>query len=311
MTAEVPIAWAYRDDFMKFGVTLRGLHPREYPALALSAEQHGFESVWVPDHIFFPAAIPPTFPYTTSGVVPVDPWAPIYDPLLVLSAIASATSTVRLGTNVFILPLRHPVVTAHSVATLDQLSGGRVILGVGVGWLENEFTVLSQPFAQRGRRTSECIELIRALWSSDVVSRTDGSYPLPGVVSQPKPVQSSAGTGVPSVPILVGGVSPAAIRRAARLGDGWMQPADHKGLDDLATHIRDLDAARAEFGRSDLPWDVTTRLGTDEESARRCEELGVTRVLAAGPPGPSEGLTVADYHEWFRRFSDEVIAKFP
>src|SRR5579862_3016348 len=171
---------------MKFGVTLRGVHPREYPGLALAAEEHGFESVWVPDHIFFPAAILATFPYTPTGAVPVDPRAPIYDPRLVLASIASATRRIRLGTNVYILPLRHPVVTAHSVATLDQLSGGRAILGVGAGWLEDEFTVLSQPFAERGRRTEECIELIRELWSSDVVERRDGSYPLADVISQPK-----------------------------------------------------------------------------------------------------------------------------
>ena len=297
--------------FVKFGVTLRGVHPREYPGLAAAAEQHGFESVWVPDHIFFPAVIPATFPYTADGTVPVDPRAPIYDPLLVLASIASATSRVRLGTNVYILPLRHPVVTAHSVATLDQLSGGRAILGVGAGWLEDEFTVLSQPFSQRGRRTDECIALIRELWSGDVVERAGGSYPLPSVVSQPKPVQRSAADGGPAVPVLVGGASKAAVRRAARLGDGWMQPADRKGFDDLAAHISNLGALRAEFGRSHLPWEVTSRLGEDEPSARRCAELGVTRVLSAGPPVPSDTITVADYHEWFGRFADEVIAKFP
>jgi probable F420-dependent oxidoreductase len=295
---------------MKFGVTLRGVHPREYPGLALAAEEHGFESVWVPDHIFFPAAIPATFPYTPTGTVPVDPRAPIYDPLLVLASIAPATRRIRLGTNVYILPLRHPVVTAHSVATLDQLSGGRAILGVGAGWLEDEFTVLSQPFAERGRRTEECIELIRELWSSDVVERRDGSYPLADVISQPKPVQQSAVNGRrPAVPILVGGTSKAAIRRAARLGDGWLQAADNKDFDDLAAHIRDLDVWRAEFGRSHLPWEVTSRLGVDADSARRCQELGVTRAVTAGPSAPSARLTVRDYHDWFGWFADEVIAK--
>lgn len=295
---------------MKYGVTLRGVHPREYPALALAAEQHGFESVWVPDHIFFPAVVPATFPYTPTKVVPVDPATPIYDPLLVLASIATATSTIRLGTNVFILPLRHPVVTAHSVATLDQISGGRAILGVGTGWLEDEFTVLSQPFAERGRRTDECIELIRRLWAHEVVECHDGSYPLPGVVSQPKPVQMPAGgSGGPAVPIVIGGTSKPAIRRAARLGDGWIQPADAKGFDDLARHVRTLDAHRAAFGRSHLPWEVTSRLGVDLDSVRRCEDLGVTRVLTAGPAGPSGQLSVSDYHQWFDRFADEVIAK--
>lgn len=294
---------------MKFGVTLRGVHPREYPALAAAAEEYGFESVWVPDHIFFPATIPATFPYTPTGAVPVDPRAPIYDPLLVLASIASATTTILLGTNVYILPLRHPVVIAHSVATLDQLSGGRAMLGVGTGWLEDEFTVLCQPFAERGKRTDECIELIRELWSADIVERSGGSYPLPSVVSQPKPVQRSGLNGrAPTVPILVGGNSKPALRRAARLGDGWLQPADGKDFDDLARHIGELDALRTSYGRSQLPWDVTTRLGTDPDSVRRCAELGVTRVLTAGPPGKSAELTTRAYHEWFARFTDEVIA---
>src|SRR5713101_3584544 len=116
---------------MKFGLTLGGVHPSEFPDIAQCAEQHGFESVWVPDHVVFPAELPATYPYSAGNVAPVDPNTPIYDAWAVLSAVAVRTSSIRLGTNVYVLPMRHPFDTARSVVTVDHLSGGRVMLGLG------------------------------------------------------------------------------------------------------------------------------------------------------------------------------------
>jgi probable F420-dependent oxidoreductase len=169
---------------------------------AVQAEEVGFDDVWVSEHIIVPkdAAYPPT--------------ANFWDPVLTLTWAAAATSRVRLGTSVLVLPLRHPLPVAKELATLQNLSGGRVILGAGVGWLEAEFDALGVPFKERGRRMDEGIAMMRAVWSDDPVSfaGTWIAAKIDRMVAQPQPIQP--------IPIWIGGSSDAAIRRALRQ-DGW------------------------------------------------------------------------------------------
>ena len=132
---------------MKFGTSIMGVSFRSYPEVAAAFEESGFESIWIPEHLVFPAEMPPTYPYSDSGYPPVTPDTPAYDPWVVLSYIAASTHHIRLATNIYILPLRHPLQTARSVVTLDRVSGGRVTLGIGVGWLEDEFNYLGLNFA--------------------------------------------------------------------------------------------------------------------------------------------------------------------
>src|SRR5439155_16166462 len=131
------------------GMPFFGLSPRWYPEVAAAAEANGFESVWMPEHLVLPAEIPPTYLYTESGYPPITSSTPMYDPWVVLASVASRTSTIRLATNVYILPLRDPFVTARAVVTLDRVSGGRVTLGIGVGRLEEEFVAAGQEFHNR------------------------------------------------------------------------------------------------------------------------------------------------------------------
>ena len=286
---------------MKFGLPLFGLGPGHYAGVAAIAEQHGFESVWMPEHLVLPAEMPDTYLYTETGRPPIVSETPTYDPWVVLGAVANTTETIRLATNVYILPLRHPIVTARQVVTLDRLSRGRVTLGIGVGWLEEEFDVMGESFHDRGRRTDEIMGLLRRLWSEEVIEHHGRAYDFGPIRFEPKPRQQ------PSIPIEVGGRSPAAIRRAARLGDGWIE-IGAQDFDTLGALMADLVAERERGDRSSEPFEITCGLGRDVDSVRRCEDLGVTRVIV-GPPVTGARVSPEDVGDWIRRFGDDVIAK--
>lgn len=286
---------------MKFGVPLFGVSPRYYPDVARAAEENGFESIWMPEHMVMPVNIPPTYLYSESGYPPIVPETPLYDPWVMLGGIATATRTLRLATNVYILPLRHPVTTARSVVSLDRLSGGRVTLGIGVGWLEEEFDVMGQSFHDRGRRADEIIGILRRLWTDEVIDHEGEHYRFGPVKFEPKPLQK------PGIPIEVGGTTPAALRRAGRLGDGWIETGE-KDVADLAAKLEVIRRHREEAGREHLAFEVTSGLGRDLDSVRRCRDVGVTRVVA-GPPARAARLTVEEVSDWAKRFADEVISR--
>jgi probable F420-dependent oxidoreductase len=288
---------------MKFGYPLFGVRPHEYAAVAQRAEAAGFESIWMPEHMVFPLAMPATYPYSETGMPPVYPGSPMYDAWVVLGFIAASTKTIRLGTNVYILPLRHPLVTAKAFTTLDVLSGGRAILGAGVGWLEDEYRFAGQSFRNRGKRGDEIIGLLRTLWTEKVIDHHGEYYDLGPLRCEPKPIQSPP-------PIEIGGISPPAIRRAARLGDGWLAMGQIE-LGDLAQRIKHLHTQRAEAGRSDQPFEVsfTNRLELTTQSVERYAEIGVTRLMLE-PPWPDGSKFSAQYMiEFIDRCSDEVISK--
>lgn len=191
---------------MRFGVILPNYgKPAAREALvevARAAEELGYDSIWTTDHILLPRGHE-------------EPFGHIYETLITLAYLAGVTEKVRIGTSVLVLPLRNPIIVAKEAATLDLLSGGRLILGLGVGWLEQEFAFLGSEFKKRGSLCDEGIELMRALWSQDRPSFSGRHYKFFDSFFSPKPAQP----GGP--PIWIGGVSEAAMRRAARLGDSW------------------------------------------------------------------------------------------
>jgi probable F420-dependent oxidoreductase len=286
---------------MKFGLPLFGVSPRFYAEIAKSAEDNGFESVWLPEHLVFPEEIPPTYLYTESGYPPVTADTPLFDVWVALSNIAQATSTVRLGTNVYVLPLRHPIEVARSVVTLDRLSNGRVTMGVGVGWLEEEFVAVGRNFHDRGKRADVMIPLLRRLWSEDVIEHHDEFFDIPPVKFQPKP---RFGT----IPIEVGGASKPALRRAGRLGDGWIEIGSGS-LEDARAKLDVIEAHRREAGRDALPFEVTLggAYGRDLDGIRRCDEAGATRIVVA--PLADRGISLETVIDFTKRFADEVITK--
>jgi probable F420-dependent oxidoreductase len=263
---------------MKFGLSLTGYAPRFYPDIARAAEDNGFDSVWMSEHLVFPGEIPGTYPYSEDGFPGVTSDTALFDPWIVLASIAQATQKIRLGTNVYILPLRHPIVTARAVVTLDRMSNGRVILGAGVGWLEEEFDAMGVPFRDRGRITDELIPLIRQLWTDEVIDHHGAFYQFGPVKFEPKPRQRP-------LPIHVGGGSPPALRRAGRLGDGWIEVGS-RDFDDVQEKLSVVERYRQEAGRDQLPFEVvlSNRFGQTVDGVKRSEGLGASRVILSAEP---------------------------
>jgi probable F420-dependent oxidoreductase len=211
---------------------------------ALLAEQLGFRDVWLSDHLVIP----------TGADYP--PSAYVFEPLTSMAWVAAATSTVRIGTTVLVLPMRNPILVAKSLATIDQLSGGRVVLGTAAGWLEAEFDALGVPFDERGARTDEALEMLRALWTEDHITR---NFPVHGarfvsMRAKPQPVGH--------VPIWIGGHSDVAIRRAIRVGDGW-----HGGFLDPGQTARNAATLRAARPEPEFTISMRTRWDPLEDDA--------------------------------------------
>lgn len=179
------------------------------------AEERGFDSVWVSDHVVMPVEPTSPYPFRADGKPPFDPRTPFQDPFVALAFIAGITRKVELGIGVLVLPMRHPILVAKQAATLDVLSGGRLVLGVGVGWMREEFDLLDQDFTTRGRRIDEGVATMRACWSEDPIDLGERAQRLGPIAIAPKPPRGS------SLPVWIGGHSAPALQRAARLGDGW------------------------------------------------------------------------------------------
>jgi probable F420-dependent oxidoreductase len=240
--------------------------------LVQRGEALGFHAVVIADHLVFPVEIHSKYPYTVGGAFPGHGDA--LDQLALMAFVAAKTRTLRLVTSVMILPYRNPVVTAKTLATIDVLSGGRVTVGVGVGWLREEFEALGMPFDRRGKRTDEYLAAMRSLWSDEVSEYHGELYDLRPCRMYPKPVQA------PHPPIHVGGETDAALRRVARLGQGWFSFG--RLPEDLPAALDRLDAALAAEGRSrgDISLSVSPYLHpVSPESVARYAELGVDRLI--------------------------------
>jgi len=231
---------------LQFGANIFGVgalaDPTALADVARLAEDLGYHSVFVADHVVMPRALGSKYPYSRDGSFPYDPDRDWLDPMVALGFLAARTTTIRIGTSITVLPMRHPIVTAKQVATADHLSGGRVIFGVGVGWMAEEFALLGESFHERGRRMDEYLRLVKTLWTEKNPTFAGQYFEVKECAITPKPTQK------PHVPIWVGGDSPAALRRAAQLGDGWHSAGT--SLADLPGKLAVLDEALAAAGRT-------------------------------------------------------------
>jgi probable F420-dependent oxidoreductase len=272
---------------MKFGLAFAssvGTDPVSALEISRVAEQAGFDSVWGGEHVIVPTRIDSPYPYTADGEMPGEKDTPIPDPLIWLAYVAAAAPTVRLGTCILIVPQRNPLVLAKELATLDVLTGGRVELGLGVGWLEEEFRALGVPWERRGARNDEYVAAMKALWAGPDAEFHGEFVDFEPVTCSPRPVNGT-------IPVLVGGDTPAAIRRAARLADGYFPgTSDPEKLGDLIATVR---REAEKYGRS--PDDIRmhaifAELGAPEAAAERMQGQGVERAMVpafffAGPGG--------------------------
>lgn len=292
---------------MKLGILLptylESAAPQAIRESAMLAERLGYESIWVTDHVLVPSRSVPQY-------------RSIYEAVTTLAWTASVTTRVRLGFSVIVAALRNPVVIAKQLATLDTLSEGRVVVGIGSGWVEHEFEMLGIDFRRRGQRTDETIRLLRALWTGSGRPIAEGSHVLDDYSFAPLPAQP----GGP--PIWIGGTSPAAYRRAAALGDAWHGGATMAYPDKLREAVSMLDAARD--GQRDRPA-VTLRLriaaqGGDYLGPRGPERVigvsgAVEELLALGEAGCSHVVLVfweGDHersHELMTRFAETVLPR--
>ena len=278
---------------MKFG--LRYCNTDKYEvdtALAVelvqAGEAAGFESAWTVEHTVIPSGYQSVYPYSETGKIAGGAEDLILpDPLIWMAHMAGATSKIKFGTAILILPQHSPVVCAAQVATLDYMSGGRVLLGIGVGWLKEEFAALGANFDERAARTDEYVAAMRALWTEDVPTFSGEFVSFEGAYCRPQPTRS--------VPIIVGGHSKAAAKRAGRLGDGFF-PARITSPDLLAL-ARDTAAAH---GRDPDALEITSSLPQNLDDIPALAALGVDRILV--PVTPTLGMAT-----WIKS-PDEALA---
>jgi probable F420-dependent oxidoreductase len=287
---------------MKFGIIFANTGPFADGAaaaeMAVAAEAAGFESLWTVEHVVVPSGYDSEYPYDPSGKMPGGEELAIPDPLIWLSWVASATSTIRLATGILILPQRNPVVLAKELATLDHLSGGRMELGVGVGWLEEEFDAIGVPFAERGRRTDDHVAAMRALWREPKATYHGEFTSFDECISMPQPVDKA-------IPVHVGGHTDIAARRAGRLGDGFF-PGKGKPQD-LARSMELVRATAKEHGRDPDAIELTAggRVMGDRalDGVKELADVGVDRVVL-----PAFAFW-GDTADALARYGDEVIAR--
>ena len=273
---------------MRFGLAFASSIATEHDdalEICRRAEAAGFESLWGGEHVILPSTIESKYPYTADGKIPAEPDTSIPDPLIWLAFAAAAAPTMRLGTCILIVPQRNPLVLAKELATLDRLSGGRVELGLGVGWLREEFDALGVPWERRGKRNDEYIEAMRTLWAGPHAEFHGDFVDFDPVTCSPRPIQER-------IPILVGGASEAAINRAVRLADGYF-PGEGDA-EQLATLLGRLRTAAEDAGRDPDSIEInamfSNHIADPQAGVEKLRELGVGRAMVpafffAGPGG--------------------------
>ena len=251
----------------QFGLDVGIYGPLAEPDTVLSlaefAESAGFDSIWLADHVVFPAKFSSQYPFSATGAFPAPVSDPLLEPIATMGVLAGATERLRIGTAVLIIPYRNPVLLARMLITIDQFSGGRIILGAGVGWLKEEFEALNtDDFSRRGKVTDEYLEIFKALSVGGAVGYQGETYRLEPVHSVPSAVQK------PHPPILIGGVSNPALRRVVRHGDGWLAVAlDAASLNERMIALRTL----------------------CDEHGRRFEDLALVYKIFLNPGDPKPG----------------------
>jgi probable F420-dependent oxidoreductase len=289
---------------MKFCIPTAFMDPLHLPPLARAAEEAGVDSFAISDHVVHPERISSRYPYAETGERYWDAATPWPDPWVTIGALSAITKRLRFFTNVFILPARNPFLVAKAVGTAAVLSGNRVALGIGVGWMSEEFELLGQEFAGRGRRTDEAIEVLRRLWTGKPVEYHGQCFSFPPTSMSPAPSAP--------IPIYGGGLSKPAFRRAARLLDGWI--AVIHSAEEIRAMIGELRRLREEHGRANLPFEIvgTANDAFGLDGYRRLEDIGVTTVLTL--PWIFYGAdptSVVEKCDAVRRFGDEVISRMP
>ncbi len=260
--------------------------------LVRMVEDHGCESLWCVEHVLMPETYESRYPFDPSGKMPVSPDADMPDILVWLTYAASKSTSLRLGTSIMVLPIRNPAILAKQLATMHELSEGRLMIGVGAGWLEEEFVALGEPFNERGRRMDEYVELMQCLWRDAPASFHGNYFNFDKFYSCPRP-------GADGIPLFFGGTGRAACRRVATRGKGLIL-AESSVVENMARMLKE-EADRA--GRDFAELEITCPAPPTLEEARELQTLGVTRLLV-----PLFQDTIAECSSAIQTFQREILA---
>jgi probable F420-dependent oxidoreductase len=285
---------------VKFWHALPFMEPAEAVELAVASEEAGFDGITVPDHLFTPKDLRSKYPYSDDGRPKFEPDSPWPDPWVVIGAMAARTERIRFTTNIYIAPLRDLFTVAKAVSTAAVLSNNRVALGMGMGWMQEEFEQTGQDFKSRGKRANEMIEVLRKLWAGGWVEHHGDHYDFGELQIAPVPSEP--------IPIWIGGHSKAAIRRATRLADGWIG-VDYR-VEEAEEMVREIRRELNTLGRGDQPFEMILALWAhiDADLCKRFESLGVTGLMCA-PWMFTKERTVQARVEATKRFGDDVLAR--
>ena len=260
------------------------------------AESAGVESVWTFEHVIVPVDYKSKYPYSPNGKMGAAPETNFIDPLIALAVVAAHTKKIRLGTGVNILSQTNPLLMAKQVASLDLVSNGRFMLGVGIGWLQEEFVAMGVPFERRGARFDDYVVAMKKVWSGDVVEHDSEFLNWHGFKSFPLPVQR------PHVPVIIGGAKGKIYERIATVGDGWFAPAGDPA--ELSKSLDELKAVCKRLGRNYSEIEITAmwQPQTGLDTIRKLRDIGVARVVTFA-------MAAGDPTDAIKRLGDEVIAK--
>jgi probable F420-dependent oxidoreductase len=290
---------------MKFLAGVAMANPSFYVPLAQAAEEARYDSISVPDSIGYPETAKSAYPYNADGTREFLENKPFVEPLIAIAAMGTATSTITFHTSVIKMPIRHPVIFAKEVSSLAVIVGDRFRLGVGTSPWPEDYELVGLPWAGRGQRFDECIQIVRGLGSGAYFGFDGRHYQFEPVKLNPVPAEP--------VPILIGGHSDANLRRAARLGDGWISAGST--TEQLASMLTRLSALRVEHGRDHLPFEVhaTTEDSFSPAGVRRLEEMGVTHTAGGfgrfNPYGrEADPESLREKIDNLRRYADDVMS---
>ncbi|MCU1371802.1 MAG: rutA 1 [Ilumatobacteraceae bacterium] len=282
---------------MRISIATAYLPPEELVPIAAAADELGYHAMALADHVLNLEELTTQYPYTADGNRRWEPFTPWVDPMVAIGALGAVTERLRFFTNIYVLPMRNPFPVAKAVATASAFTGGRVSLGIGMGWCEEEFDLLDAQFRKRGARADEMIEVLRQLWTGGWVEHHGEFYDFPRLEMTPAPPSE--------VPIYVGGLSDAALRRAAR-NDGWI--SDLISTEQAAGFRTAIDGHREELGRTgDFSMIVSLNDAITLDQFRRAEDVGVTDLLTM--PWAYHGGFEQDLQgkiDGMKRFWDEV-----
>lgn len=288
---------------MKFVISMAFCKSEEILPLALAAEDHGWDAITFSDHIVHPERITTAYPYTETGERRWEAFTEWPDPWVTIGACAAVTKRIRFTNNVFVLPIRNPFQVAKAVSTAAVLSNNRVTLTIGVGWSRDEYELMGQDFHTRGKRCDEMLEILPLLWTGDMVEYHGKYYDFDRLEMNPAPSAP--------IPVWVGGISAAAHRRAARLGDGWI--SDLQSSDEILQTVATIQAMREEYGRSERPFEVMASPNDawEIEGYKRLHAGGVSHLMTM--PWVfyhGESPTLEQKIDGIQRFADDIIAQF-